>query len=38
MNKISLIDGCFECANLRTLILADNLIKEIPVRMLQKLP
>lgn len=38
MNKISIIDGAFECANLRTLILQDNLIKEIGPRMLQKLP
>lgn len=34
MNKISIIDGGFECVNLRTLILADNLIKEINPKML----
>lgn len=34
MNKISIIDGGFECVNLRTLILTDNLIKEIGPRML----
>jgi len=38
MNKISIIDGGFECVNLRTLILSDNLIKEIGPRMLQRLP
>ena len=38
MNKISIIDGGFESANLRTLILQDNLIKEIPLKLLQKLP
>ena len=29
MNKISIVDGGFECTNLKTLIFADNLIKEI---------
>jgi Leucine-rich repeat (LRR) protein len=38
MNKIQTIDGYFECANLRTLILTDNLIREISPRMLAKLP
>ena len=38
MNKISIIDGGFESVNLRTLILQDNLIKEIPPKMLQKVP
>jgi Leucine-rich repeat (LRR) protein len=38
MNKISIIDGGFECVNLRTLILSDNLIKEINPKMLHKLP
>jgi Leucine-rich repeat (LRR) protein len=36
MNKIQIIDGAFECQNLRILILADNLIKEIGPRVLQK--
>ena len=34
MNRISIIDGGFECLNLRTLFLSDNLIKEINPRML----
>lgn len=38
MNNISIIDGGFECVNLRTLILSDNLIKEIKPSMLLKLP
>ena len=38
MNKISVIDGGFECVNLRTLILSDNLIKEITPKTFQKLP
>lgn len=38
MNKISIIDGGFECVNLRTLILSDNQIKEITPKSFQKLP
>jgi len=38
MNKIAIIDGGFECANLRTLILSDNQIKEITPKAFQKLP
>jgi Leucine-rich repeat (LRR) protein len=38
MNNISIVDGGFECVNLRTLILSDNLIKEIKPSMLLKLP
>ncbi len=38
MNKIAVIEGGFECSNLRTLILTDNLIKEIPPRLLAKCP
>lgn len=38
MNRISILDGGFESTNLRTLILQDNLIKEIPVKLVQKLP
>jgi len=38
MNNISTIDGTFECTNLRTLILSDNLLKEIKPSMLLKLP
>jgi len=34
MNNISIVDGGFECINLRTLILSDNLIKEIKPNML----
>jgi Leucine-rich repeat (LRR) protein len=38
MNKISSVQGGFECSNLRTLTLTDNLIKEIPPRLLSKCP
>lgn len=38
MNKISIVDGGFECTNLKTLIFADNLIKEITPSFLQKCP
>ena len=38
MNKISIIDGGFESVNLKSLVLSDNLIKEITPKMLQKLP
>ena len=38
MNNISIVDGGFECANLKTLILSDNLIKDIKPSMLLKLP
>jgi Leucine-rich repeat (LRR) protein len=38
MNNISIVDGGFECVNLKTLILSDNLIKEIKPSMLLKLP
>ncbi len=38
MNNISIIDGGFECVNLKTLILSDNIIKEIKPSMLLRLP
>jgi Leucine-rich repeat (LRR) protein len=38
MNKIAVVEGGFECSNLHSLILTDNLIKEIPPRLLAKCP
>ena len=38
MNKIAVVEGGFECSNLCTLILTDNLIKEISSRLLAKCP
>lgn len=38
MNKIAVVDGVLECSNLRVLILADNMIREIGPRLLVKLP
>ena len=38
MNNISIVDGGFECFNLKTLILSDNSIKEIKPSMLLRLP
>ena len=38
MNRISSIEGQFEAANLRSLSLQDNLLREIPPKLLQKLP
>lgn len=38
MNKIAVVDGVLECGNLRVLILADNMIREIGPRLLVKLP
>jgi Leucine-rich repeat (LRR) protein len=38
MNKIAVVEGGFECSNLYSLILTDNLIKEIPPRLLAKCP
>jgi Leucine-rich repeat (LRR) protein len=38
MNNISIVDGGFECVNLKTLILSDNSIKEIKPSMLLRLP
>lgn len=38
MNKIAVVEGGFECSNLLSLALTDNLIKEIPPKLLAKCP